>query len=128
MLLFFNIGTGELVVILLVLFVVLGPKRLPEVARTLGKTINEMKRASAGFKNEIDKEIQKIERETRMDELLHEKSLTSKTSVDTSVAPVISPPEDSVSMEQPDQPSAGASQEGNENQGENEIISNNTDE
>ncbi|MBZ0241982.1 MAG: twin-arginine translocase TatA/TatE family subunit, partial [Bacteroidales bacterium] len=56
-LLFFNFGTGEILLLLLVLFVVLGPKKLPEVARTLGKTINDMKRASSGFKDEINKEI-----------------------------------------------------------------------
>jgi sec-independent protein translocase protein TatB len=73
MLLFFDFGTGEIVLILLVLFVVLGPKQLPEVARSLGKTINEMKRASAGFKNEINKEIQRIDRETQISEVLKEK-------------------------------------------------------
>lgn len=63
-LLFFDFGTGEILLIMLVLFVVLGPKKLPEVARAVGKTINEMKRASAGFKNEINKEIERIERDT----------------------------------------------------------------
>ncbi len=63
-LLFFDFGTGEILIIMLVLFVVLGPKKLPEVARAVGKTINEMKRASAGFKNEINKEIDRIERDT----------------------------------------------------------------
>jgi len=79
MLLFFDFSSGEIILILLVLFVVLGPQRLPEVARTLGKTINEMKRASAGFKNEINKEVQKIERESRYKEFLKEKeALTEK--------------------------------------------------
>lgn len=73
MLLFFDFGTGEIVLILLVLFVVLGPKQLPEVARSIGKTINEMKRASAGFKNEINKEIQRIDRETQISDVLMDK-------------------------------------------------------
>lgn len=68
-LLFFNLGTGEIILILLVLFVVLGPKKLPEFARTLGKTINEMKRASSGFKEEINKEIQRIERDARIEDI-----------------------------------------------------------
>lgn len=68
MILFFNLGTGEIILILLVLFVVLGPKNMPEVARGIGKTINEMKRASSGFKNEINKEVQKLEREIRINE------------------------------------------------------------
>lgn len=73
MLLFLDFGSGEIILILLVLFVVLGPQKLPEVARTLGKTINEMKRASAGFKNEINKEVQKLERETRYNDFLQQK-------------------------------------------------------
>ena len=68
-LLFFDFGTGEILIIMLVLFVVLGPKKLPEVARAIGKTINEMKRASAGFKNEINKEIDRIERDTTIKDL-----------------------------------------------------------
>ncbi|MBS4060774.1 MAG: twin-arginine translocase TatA/TatE family subunit [Bacteroidetes bacterium] len=78
MLLFFDFGSGEIILILLVLFVVLGPQRLPEVARTLGKTINEMKRASAGFKNEINKEVQRIERETRYSEFLEQRNQQQK--------------------------------------------------
>lgn len=74
MLLFFDIGTGELILILLVVFVVMGPKKLPEVARTMGKTINELKRASAGFKNEINKEVQRIDRETRFNDFLQQKA------------------------------------------------------
>jgi len=68
-LLFFDFGTGEILVIMLVLFVVLGQKKLPEVARVIGKTINEMKRASAGFKNEINKEIDRIEKDTKISDL-----------------------------------------------------------
>jgi Tat protein translocase TatB subunit len=69
MLLFFDFGTGEILLILLVLFIVVGPRQLPEVARTLGKAINEMKRASAGFRNEIQKEAARLERETGLNEI-----------------------------------------------------------
>ncbi|MBK9292683.1 MAG: twin-arginine translocase TatA/TatE family subunit [Bacteroidetes bacterium] len=75
MLLFFDLGTGEILLILLVLFIVVGPRQLPEVARTVGKAINEMKRASAGFRSEIQKEADRLERESGLRELkkpLHE--------------------------------------------------------
>ncbi|MDY0078626.1 MAG: twin-arginine translocase TatA/TatE family subunit [Bacteroidales bacterium] len=68
-LLFFNFGSGEIILLLLVLFVVLGPKKLPEVARTLGKTINDMKRASSGFKDEINKEINRIEKDVKINDI-----------------------------------------------------------
>lgn len=71
--LFFTFGSGEIFLIIIVLVVVFGPKRIPEVARNLGKIINEMKTASSDFKNEIDKEVQRIERETRYNEFLKEK-------------------------------------------------------
>jgi Tat protein translocase TatB subunit len=73
MLLFFTFGSGEIFLIIIVLVIVLGPKRIPEVARNLGKVINEMKSASSDFKNEINKEVQRLERETRYNEFLKEK-------------------------------------------------------
>ncbi len=82
MLLFFDIGTGELMLILFVVFVVMGPKKMPEVARTLGKTINEMKRASAGFKNEINKEVQRLDRETRLNDFLQQRAVPAEEKVD----------------------------------------------
>lgn len=84
MLLFFDLGTGEIILILIVLFVVVGPRQLPEVARTVGKAINEMKRASAGFRNEIQKEAMRLERETGLNEL---KNPLKHNAVQTSVPP-----------------------------------------
>jgi Tat protein translocase TatB subunit len=78
MLLFFSFGSGEIFLIIIVMVVVFGPKRIPEVARNLGKIINEMKTASSDFKNEIDKEVQRIDRETRYTEFLKEKKETAK--------------------------------------------------
>ena len=49
----FNIGGGELLVIFLVALVVLGPKRLPEVARQVGKWVGEFRKLSAGFQTEV---------------------------------------------------------------------------
>ncbi len=83
MLLFFSFGSGEIFLIIIVLVVVFGPKRIPEVARNLGKIINEMKTASSDFKNEIDKEVQRIDRETRYTEFLKEKEETAKQSKPT---------------------------------------------
>ena len=39
-----NIGIGELVVILLILLLVFGAKRLPEIGRSLGRTVSEFKK------------------------------------------------------------------------------------
>ncbi len=49
----FNIGGGELLVILLVGLIVLGPSKLPEVARQVGSVARELRRMSTGFQAEM---------------------------------------------------------------------------
>ena len=52
-----DIGFSELVVIGLIALVVLGPKRLPEVARTAGRWMGQIQRFIAEVKSDIDREI-----------------------------------------------------------------------
>ena len=49
----FNVGGGEILVILVIALIVLGPDRLPEYARQAGKYLNEFRRISSGFQDEI---------------------------------------------------------------------------
>ena len=49
----FNIGTGELMVILLVGLLVFGPKKLPEVARKVGKGMQQIRKTANAFRNEM---------------------------------------------------------------------------
>lgn len=56
----FDLGVQELIVIFIVALLVFGPKRLPELGRTLGKGIAELKRAMHGVKEQMDAEIQEI--------------------------------------------------------------------
>lgn len=53
----FGIGTTEILVILVVALIVLGPKNLPKVARTLGKGLAEFRRVSTDFQRTINTEI-----------------------------------------------------------------------
>jgi sec-independent protein translocase protein TatB len=52
-----NIGGGELLVILLIALIVLGPQKLPEAARTVGRVMRELQRLSSGFQQEFQKAI-----------------------------------------------------------------------
>lgn len=52
----FNIGMPELIVIFIVALLVVGPKRLPEIARQLGKAFAQMKRASIDLKEALEQE------------------------------------------------------------------------
>jgi sec-independent protein translocase protein TatB len=61
----FGIGTSELIVILVVALIVLGPKRLPEVARALGKGLAELRRATSGITDELYSAGALMDRETR---------------------------------------------------------------
>ena len=48
-----NLGGGEILVILLVGLLVLGPQRLPAVGRQVGRVISEIRRVSSGFQEEF---------------------------------------------------------------------------
>lgn len=54
---FLNMGSGEIMVILAVILLLFGGKKLPELAKGLGKGIREFKDASEGVKREIHKNI-----------------------------------------------------------------------
>jgi Tat protein translocase TatB subunit len=53
----FGIGMSELVIILIIALIVVGPKKLPELARTLGRGLAEFKRAANEARSVLDEEI-----------------------------------------------------------------------
>jgi sec-independent protein translocase protein TatA len=57
------VGWQEMVVIFVVALVLFGPRKLPELGRTLGKAISEFRRASNELKSTFEREMQAIERE-----------------------------------------------------------------
>jgi sec-independent protein translocase protein TatA len=60
----FGLGTGEIIVIILVILLLFGAKKIPELARSLGNSISEFKKGAKDIGNEInstDEETKKIE-------------------------------------------------------------------
>ncbi len=57
----FNLGPWEVGLILVVALIVVGPGKLPEVAKAIGKGMNDFKRAAAGYQKEFQEAINSIE-------------------------------------------------------------------
>jgi sec-independent protein translocase protein TatA len=55
---FGSIGVPELIVILAIALLIFGPKKLPEVGRSLGKALREFRKTSDEIKEKIEEEIQ----------------------------------------------------------------------
>lgn len=64
-----NIGTSELIVIFLLALVLLGPRRLPELARQVGKVIFELRRTADDLKHTLEEEVREEERQRRLESL-----------------------------------------------------------
>lgn len=53
----FNIGFTEMLVLAALALILIGPKQLPEVARTLGRLLNDLKRSTNSFTDELKSQV-----------------------------------------------------------------------
>ena len=58
----FSGGFAEIGFILFIAYLLFGPKKLPEIARTLGKGLGELRRASNELKTSLEEEIANLDR------------------------------------------------------------------
>lgn len=63
-LLFLNLGAGEVFVILLVVLLFFGSKKIPDLARGLGKGMREFRDATSNIKREIENSVDEVKKET----------------------------------------------------------------
>lgn len=81
----FGIGMPELLVILVVALVVLGPKRLPEVARSIGKAVGEFRRQSTEIVEDFQTQMRLEDEAVRRAEV--KKAATATAEKKTAAAP-----------------------------------------
>lgn len=82
---FGSIGVPELIIILTIALIIFGPRKLPELGRSLGRSLSEFKRASNELRATLDEEI-------RVDENRQAEQARATTSP-TPNTPVSAPPE-----------------------------------
>ena len=81
---FGSIGMPELIIIFVIALIIFGPRKLPELGRSLGKSLSEFKRASNELKSTLEEEIRLDEQRATLD--------ASKVAVPPTVTPPPGPP------------------------------------
>ena len=92
---FGSIGMPELVIILVIALIIFGPRKLPELGRSLGKSIGEFKRASNELRHTLDEEIRVEEQKEQRSKIEAEQnSAIDAATVMTPAPPAPQSPDD----------------------------------
>jgi sec-independent protein translocase protein TatA len=70
--LFLNLGAGEIFIIVLVIVMLFGADKLPEITRTLGRSMREMKNAAGEIQRELETSAAEVKREMNIQEHIEE--------------------------------------------------------
>ncbi len=85
----FGLGIGEVLIILVVAFLLFGPKQLPEVARQVGKAVKGFKDTAEDLRKSVEPELNLIQQEVKMVEQDFQASLKDvEEQVNAVTAPV----------------------------------------
>ena len=89
---FGSIGMPELIVIFVIALIIFGPKKLPELGRSLGKSIAEFKRTSNDLRNTLEEEIRLEEQQQqRTAAKAASRDLTEGAAAQAQPAPYVEP-------------------------------------
>ncbi|SRR5271169_4601343 len=102
-----NIGP-EMLFLLLLAFLLFGPKKLPEIGRTIGRGLAEFKRASNELKGQLENEMRQLEAEDREKKISPPPPPPPENTVAVSPQTVSSAPEPQLSLPMADHPQAVA--------------------
>ena len=80
------LGVPELIVVFVIALLVFGPRRLPELGRTLGKALGEFRKASNELKSVVEEEVREMERQSAEMKRETEAALTIPDDMHTSSA------------------------------------------
>jgi len=97
---FNSLGMTELVIIMVIALIVFGPRRLPDLGRSLGKSIGEFRRASNELKSTLEEEIRMEEVKEQRAKVDAEAASAAEVGNPTSSSQEIYPPTD-VAPEEP---------------------------
>ena len=110
-----TLGVPEMMIIFVLALVLFGPKKLPEIGRTIGKAVSEFRKASSELKSTFTAEMENLERETKQIEQSATENYSSYNYDYASIPAQYSPPEgepaiEVTATEDPSNESASATQ------------------
>jgi sec-independent protein translocase protein TatA len=77
----FGLGIPELIVIFVIALVVFGPKKLPDLGKSIGRAMAEFKKAQQDFQESVQSEMREVQKTTNLEELKKMGSLEDLTAV-----------------------------------------------
>lgn len=82
-----NLGMPELLMIMVLALLLFGPKKLPEIGKSVGKALGEFKRASNDLKRTIEDEMEKASSAVKIDDPPHDPAKSEPEKAAPAIAP-----------------------------------------